>query len=83
MPPSSRDKNLKSFGTLHKFSLANVYYAIFSHVSFMICLGVLKRKKASSPEHALKSCRSKINKSQLRLPVHSFGYIFKYWYAIC
>ncbi|AQK54737.1 DNA-binding protein [Zea mays] len=43
---------------------ANVHYVIFSHVSFMIYLGVLKRKKASSPEYALKSSRSKTNKSQ-------------------
>lgn len=54
----------------------------FSHVYFVICLGVLKRKKASSPEYALKSSRSKINKSQLRLPVHSFGYIYIFKYCM-
>nr|CAB3447716.1 unnamed protein product [Digitaria exilis] len=31
--------------------------------------GVLKRKKASSPDYALKSTRTKVNKSQLSLPV--------------
>jgi len=36
--------------------------------------GVLKRKKASSPEYALKSSRTKVNKSQLRILVQSFGY---------
>lgn len=69
MPLSSRDKNLKGFGMLHDFSVATVHCAIVSHVFFTVCLGVLKRKKASSPDYALKSARTKVNKSQLRLPV--------------
>lgn len=67
IPLSSRGKNLKGFGMLHNFSLTNGFYATFSHVFLLPCLGVLKRKKASSPEYTPKLSRGKVNKSQLRL----------------
>lgn len=54
------------------FSSASV---VFSHLFVLTHLGVLKRKKASSPECAIKVSRTKINKSQLRLPFLSVGYI--------
>lgn len=66
IPLSSRDKNLKGFGMLRKFSFTDAY-AVFSHVLFLTHLGVLKRKKASSPEGAFKVSRTKVNMSQLRI----------------
>jgi hypothetical protein len=67
IPLSSRGKNLKGFGMLHKFSPANAFYAVFSYIFLLTCLGVLKRKKASSPEYTPKLSRGRVNKSQLRL----------------
>jgi hypothetical protein len=65
IPLSSRGKNLKGFGMLHNFSPTHAFYAV-SHIFLSTCLGVLKRKKASSPEYTPKLSRGKVNKSQLR-----------------
>ncbi|KAL5207071.1 hypothetical protein ABZP36_031506 [Zizania latifolia] len=62
VPVSSRDKNLKGFGMFHKFFQQCI--CCFSHLFVLTHLGVLKRKKASSPECAIKVSRTKINKSQ-------------------
>lgn len=50
-----------------------MHLLFFSHLFVLTHLGVLKRKNAFGPE--CKVSRTKINKSQLRLPFLSVGYI--------